>query len=849
MANVTVEDINRVDLTARAERLRNAYFDAIPEVCPERSKLVTDYHKVNNLFADGRVSVLEKAKAYRYYLQNRSIPVWHGEARDKGGREFKIGEVSLFAGSTTSKFKGVLIYPELLGLSLWPELETISDREQNPNFLSKKDAKVFNEVFPFWLDNTILELARRHYQPWDTDKQVENGPDFGLLQYLVFFLASKPECISHTIPDFTQALDIGLDGIRKKAESNRTDPSLTEDERDFFLAVETVSEAISEYSEKIAGNAEQMIARPPGWLKDLEKNNRDWRAELEEIAAIYRRVPRHPASTFREALTTVWICWTALHLENANVGLSLGRLDQILYPYYKKDVENGTLSAWEAVELVCCLWLKIGDHVPFIPEAGEQLFGGTGSNQAITIGGVDKDGNDAVNDLTHVMLRATELMMLRDPNLNARYYEGVNPPDYLTRISEANLNTCATPAIHNDKVVIQALESKGDAPEHARDYGVIGCVEPGSNGRHYGMSAAILFNLIAALELTMGNGKHRHTGDKLISKETGDPASFKTFDEFKGAFEKQLGWLVDESVKVNEALGRTHQQFYPTPILSTLFEGPMEKKKDVIFGGAVINSSGAAIIGLADVADCLSAIQSEVFDNKTTSFGELMKAVNSNFEGYDVLHARLVNPEKTPKFGTENETAEENALWLAGLLDKMFQAKVNYRGGRYRVGYWTMTNHAGFGRLTKATPNGRKDRENFSSGITPVSGATPELTPALNSVANLPGNGITNGMALNIKYTPRPGEKEKMTKDFAEAVQGYFAKGGMEIQFNVTDRETFLKAVDHPDDYDKLLVRVSGYTAYFKDLNPQMQKEIIERTEYDLFTGEAKSYPPYDLPK
>jgi formate C-acetyltransferase len=450
------------------------------------------------------------------------------------------------------------------------------------------------------------------------------------------------------------------------------------------------------------------------------------------------------------------------------------------------------------------------------------------------------------------MIRATELMMLRDPNLNARYFSGVNPPAYLRRLCDVNLNTGATPALHNDRAVIAALTAKGDTLEQARDYGVIGCVEPGSNGRFYGATASILLNLTSVLELTLYNGEHRHTGrGVLISERTGDAASFTSFDAFKAAFVRQATWMVDRATTLNEALGRTHQEVYPTPILSTLFEGPMEKGKDLIFGGATINSSGASIIGFADVVDSLAAIQKVVFEDKATSLPALLQALDANFVGQDVLLARLRNPEKTPKYGNEEPAADQLARWLVTTLDALFGRKVNYRGGHYRVGYWSMTNHAGFGRLSRATPNGRRDGENFTSGMTPVSGMTPSLTKALHSVASLPPAFLSNGVAVNLKYTPDNAHRDKMLDNFVASVEGYFdaatgGRGGMEIQFNVTTHDTFVDAVKNPQKYPELLVRVSGYTAYFKDLNPQMQQEIIDRTEYDLGTGQAVQFSRTD---
>jgi formate C-acetyltransferase len=782
-------------------------------------------------------------------LENRIPIVRHKRAYKKGMKAYEFEDNNLFAGSTTSKFKGVPLYPEYLALALWPELWTISKRADNPYHITEAEVKELNyEIFPHWIENSILELTRKRYFEENLKKVSRKNfaPEIKLLEGLVFFMASKPNCISHTIPDFSKAILFGLRKIIDEA-NDKADQTSDNSKKEFYHSVSEVLEGIIAYSKNLAAKAEELADKESDPV--LKK-------ELLAIAEINRQVPEYPARTFREGLTTVWICWCAIHLENPNVGLSLGRLDQVLYDLYRKDIDKQEIDILHAIELVCCLWLKIGDHVPAIPEAGEQLFGGTGSNQAITMGGVDKDGKDAVNDLTYVMLRATELMKLRDPNPNARYHPGENTKEYLARLCEVNINTGAIPAIHNDKTVIKALTSKGETIEQARDYGVIGCVEPGSNGRFYGHSAAILLNLTSALELSLFNGRHRHTGmDVLISKETGDPQSFTTLEKFKSAFEEQTRWLIEKSTALNNRLGEVHQDFYPTPILSAFFEGPMEKGKDLIQGGATINSSGAAIIGLADVADSLSAIQKVVFEEGKISFADLLNALEKNFEGFERLQKRLTNPNKTPKYGNEDPTADANVTWIVELLDKAFGEKRNYRGGRYRTGYWTMTNHAGFGRLMGALPNGRKARENFTSGITPVSSVTPYLTKALNSVAKQPARCLANGVALNLKYTPESADTVRMLDNFVASVEGYFddadgeRDGGMEIQFIIEDHNTLVDAVKHPENHAELLVRVSGYTAYFKDLNPQMQKEIIDRTEYNLSNGTMTPFDPFPLPK
>lgn len=868
MAPITLEDVElladyRPGLESPLMKLRADYFDTVPEVCPERSRLVTEYHLKNGLLERDRISILDKAKAYREVLEKREPIVWHETGHKlmedgHGMEEFAIRDVSPFAGSTTSRFKGVLLHPELLGLMLWQELGTMTRRKQNPFCISKEDAKTLDhEVFNHWLDKTIFEITRSTHYPNQFTHDAGDGlplDDIKLLQNMVFFLTSKILCISHAIPDFSRALEEGLRGVIIDAENRRSKVNHRSKE-EFYSAVIEVLEGIVTYAKRLAARAREMAADP---------RYTNEQGQLDEIARIYDKVPESPADTFREGLTTVWVCWTALLMENPNVGLSLGRLDQLLYPLYKKDRANPAcgLTPEKAAELVCYFWLKIGDHVPIMTETAEQMFGGTGANQAVTIGGVDQHGEDAVNDLTYVMLRAIELMKLRDPNLNARYHPEKNSDLYLRKLCEANIETHATPAIHNDRAIIKALTAKDHSISEARGYGIVGCVEPTICGRHYAHCAAIMINLASALDMVLYNGRHPRTGtepsqDPLVGPETGTLEQLDTFEKFKEAFAKQTQCLVDRSVNLNNRMGRIHQKVYPTPIMSAFFQGPMDQGKDVVQGGARINSSGATILGFADVADSLNAIERWVYKEAATSaqritLRDLRDALKRNFVGgtaMKALHTRLLN---APKYGTDNPAADANAKWLVELLDKAFHEKTNYRNGRYRVGYWTMTIHVAFGLLTGALPNGRKSRESFASGITPVSGATPCLVSTLNSAADLPAAALSSGVALNLKYTPELGDPE-MVDNFIATVKAAFddmdgaRDGGVEIQFNITSHEEFLRRVKDPDPDPELLVRVSGYTAYFKDLNPRMQKEIIDRTEYMLSSGKMIPYEPFSL--
>ena len=458
----------------------------------------------------------------------------------------------------------------------------------------------------------------------------------------------------------------------------------------------------------------------------------------------------------------------------------------------------------------------------------------------MTVGGVTPQGEDAVNDLTYLLLRVTELMKTRDPSVNARVHPEKNSPEYVRRVAEVVASTKAIPAFYNDQVAIRTLENQGVTTEHARDYAIIGCVELSASGRSYDASSSIILNLVSALELTLFGGKRPVTGDEQIGPATGDPATFESFEQFWGAFKTQLGWVVERAIELNEQMGRIHQQTCPTPLLSALFDGPMEKGRDLIFGGARYNSSGATHVGFADTVDSLAAIEKAVFVDRFCTFPELQAALKKDFQGAEKLHAYLVN--RAPKFGTENTAAQKHADNLLSLLYETYQSHTNYRGGKYRPAFWTMTNHAGQGKLTGALPNGRRAHRVFASGITPVSQAAPDLAACLNSVGAIDPRHIPGGVAFNLKYPEVKGAED--LERFVGAIKGYFQKGGLHIQFNVMSYETLLEAKKHPERYPELLVRVSGYSAYFKDLNEAMKDEIITRTAYALRDNHAVPFPP-----
>lgn len=816
MGKVTLKDIRitgqNLSTLPLLDSLRKKSLSAKAEVCIERAKHVTAF--LRDKADDSESMEIRYARAVNYFLSNK-LPLFPDE--------------SLLAGTTTSKPFGAPVYPELTGMTIWPELDTMSNREKNPQRLSRADADELNfNIFPYWMKRNILEATR---------SREGNPPCMKLFERIIFFIASKAGTISHTVPCYRIALENGLEWLIAEAAKHEKilieKNNLSADESrqlDFYQAVQIALQGVITYANNLSASASALA---------LRETDPDRRNSLMTMASVCRQVPAKPARTFREAVNSLWILQIAIHAESINMAMSPGRLDQILFPWYQKDLSSGTLTLKDAVELVGCLWLKLNDNTNLVPETSEELFGGAGTVPAVTVGGIDKDGEDAVNDLTYIMLRVTELLQTRDPSLNARYHMEKNGVEYRDRVAEVIASTKSVPAFYNDISAIRTLENQGIAAKDARDYAIIGCVELSSSGRSYDASSSIMLNLVSALELALYNGTRPATEDEQIGPATGSAESFSTFEAFRDAFKTQLGWLIGEAVKLNEMMGKTHQENLPTPLLSALFEGPLEKGKDLIFGGARYNSSGATHIGFADTVDSLNAIEKAVFIDRKCTFPELIAALKRDFAGDAALHAYLMN--RTPKYGSEDPIAVRNTQNLLGFLYDTYQGYTNYRGGKYRPAYWTMTNHAGQGKLSGALPNGRKANKIFASGITPVSQAATDLAACLNTVGGINVLHIPGGEAFNLKYSAIK-DKEDLQK-FSQAIEAYFRTGGLHIQFNIMSYEMLLDAKAHPENYPELLVRVSGYSAYFKDLNEAMKDEIITRTAYDLKTGKSVSFP------
>jgi formate C-acetyltransferase len=898
---------------------RRKLFDPefVPEVCDELPRLLTEYMAKTESASMHQYT--RRANAINYIFSNKTATV---------------KETDLLPGQTTTSFVGPVVYADTIGYCIWPELKTLNSRRVNPTKIRPEVADRLNkEIFPYWLNRkTVQEVAR--YSDYDTDSYQNNDrvnsgklsdgtPSIDpplkkkagetprcqeLLERVAFYLSDKATCVSHTTPDFENMLKYGLNGLIKKLQED-VDNGIpkTDEQRIFLEGVIAVFEGANKYAEHLAVAA-------------AEAGN----VELERIC---RKVPSQPAETLHEALAAIWICYHLILQENTNFGMSFGRLDQLLNPYYMSDWEKLSTTqekedyTAKAVEMVCHFFLHSCDHVPLSTEGAETLFAGSGSNQALTVGGTRIENGeivDAVNDMTYVILKTTELLAVRDPNVHVRFHkdihngnahDGLKYNPYLMRISQVNILTRATPAIHGDAPVTKAMAdyygqhegvSEDEALADAYDYSSIGCIEQNSTGKHYGNSGSTLFVIPAVLELALFGGKHRSSGvdddgpnlfTGKIEYTTKPLTKMKSMKEFIDAFRSQLDEMARHAVQNNNYLGRSMEKVRPSPFLSGLYVGPINTPesngasfKDVSSGGAKYNSSGVAIIGVADVIDSFCVIDSLLFKGEVTN-EELIAAMMANFEEEKLSslpgdltltseRLRVVNEKikLAPKYGAgvelngkyDNKMAVDYTHLITKMIQDVFYKYRNHRGGRYLAGYWSMTNHAGFGMLAQALPNGRKSGAPFASGITPCSGIVKRDGSKVNaldhirSVASVDANTVQNGYTYNLSLTTQDKSHfREDTEKFAGYMKAFIDEDGVLVQLcvasikeleaahnavNLTSKPEISAAEREAaiEPFKDLMIRVAGYSAYFVSLNSQMRQEIIARSNFALKDGEEQ---------
>ncbi len=794
----------------RLKKLLERQRGSRPELCAERPRLLTEWHRRNGFeeVSPGRPwqPVLRQGLVFEYLLRHKK-PV--------------IAESQLLAGSTTSNpVCGVVVYPDAQATMIWGELNSVDKRLLNPYEVSDETREILNDIFPFWIRRSFHECVNReHGRPLS----------LRLSERVVAIVCSKAFCVSHTVPGIRTILEKGTEGIIDDIQARLAGDPLDDEGSATLEGMIHSLKGLEAYAGNLSSEARLLSEKAPDPVRA---------GELLHMAEVSARVPRNPAETLDEAVQSVWTTWIGMHMENTNAGLSPGRLDQWLQPFYLADMEKIRDDQGRkdyirhAIELIGCLYLRISDHMPLSPDIGNILFGTSPPNQVITLGGITPEGEDGVNDMTYIFLKVTEMLGLPDPNINARINVEKNSGTYIKRLCEVNYTTSATPSLHNDAAVFAALKPHGYPEEHIRDWSATGCVEPTISGRHNGHTGGILINLVAAMEMALHNGRHPFMQWDLGPK-TGDVEDFMTFEEFFGAYAAQLRFLIEQAVSLNNLFAEVHAHMRPTPFISSTMEGCIEKGRDITRGGARYNTTGAANIGLVDIVDSLMAIKKLVFDEQKISFRELMDAVDSDFKR--APHVRALARNKVPLFGSGDKEASDMADRVASLIHGIYTSHRNYRGGKYTSGFWSMSQHTAYGNLSGTLPSGRLAGMPFTPGLTPEPHASRNYLDFISDVAGLDPVNMDNNMAFNVKLSPSPGEsREEIVGNMAAYVKTYCGLGGMQMQFNVVDSRMLRDAMTNPENYRDLIVRISGYNAYFVALNRAQQLELIGRAEYGV---------------
>ncbi len=772
----------------RFGRIKKALLSESIHLCPERAFLITDYFKSHDNKKDP--VVIRKAKAFRHLLRYKSVHIWPDE---------------LIAGNVGAKRRSAIIQPELAGAFMCEELLWIDKRKTTPHPIPWNDRfKLLKTVIPYWLPrNMVFKAFRRHR--WRFMKYVPEQLN------ATYYLINEAGGIGHFLPNYEKILNIGIQGYIDEIDKAENA------ECDLNQAIKIACQGLLSYAKRLSEEA---------WKQSISEKNPIRGKELKEISRILSKVPLKPAETFHEALQCLWLAHMAVCLEGLNSAVSFGRIDQYLYPFYQKDLTAGRITPEAAFELLLSFSAKTTEHMFLLSERTSQYHGGFLVAQAATIGGMDKIGKDAVNDLTYLFLDVMEHAGLRDPNYMARIHTG-SPEEYIRRAVDVARKGNGVPGLFNDAPTIQSLVFHGFPLAEARDYGIVGCVEPSFPGKSFFSTDAGLFNLPLCLILAINQGR-RLNARKRLGAKTPHPDAFQSMAEVMDAFQIQVNHMVGRMVADLKIVERGNRDFHPTPFSSMLVEGCIESGKDVTAGGAKYNSSGIQGVGVADVADSLAAIHTIVFNKKKYNIDHILNAMRTDFAKQEMLHAELLN---APKFGNDIELPDQYAAAVARIFHDALIRFENTRGGNYVPGFYSSTCHVGFGNRTEALPSGRKSGEPFAASLGCENGKDRRgATALLNSVARIDASLAMNGYALNLKFDKATVSGEKGLQLVSALAEGFFKSGGMEMQLNVLDPDMLLDAKAHPGKYPGIVVRVAGFCAYFDDLPDTVKQEIIDRT-------------------
>jgi pyruvate formate-lyase/glycerol dehydratase family glycyl radical enzyme len=786
-------------MNERVARLRLESLDAVPRISTERAELMTEFYREDRSQWSEPV---RRARAFAHLMAQKTIYLGQGE---------------LIVGEKGPAPKATPTYPELCCHSL-ADLDILDAREKIPFRVSAEARQVYEqEIIPFWRgrsmrDRIFGEMAAEWLAAYEsgvfTEFMEQRSPGHTVLDDKIYHRGML---------DFMADIDAALARLDYLRDPNAYH------EQEQLKAMRLTAQALIDFAQRHAERARQMAAAEadPGR-----------RAELEHIAAVCSHVPARAPRDFWEALQAYWFVHLGVTTElNPWDAFCPGKLDQHLDPFYRHGLEDGSLTEDQARELLQCLWIKFNNQ-PAPPKVGVTAAeSSTYTDFAqINLGGLKADGSDGVNDVTYLILDVIEEMRLLQPSSSVQVSKK-NPDRFVKQAARIIRTGFGQPSVFNSDLIVQELVRMGKSVADARAGGSSGCVEVGAFGKeNYNLTG--YFNMPKVLELTLHNGLDPRTGRRL-GPETGDPATFETFDQLFDAYRRQLDHFVDIKVRGNNVVERLYAAYMPAPFLSLLIDDCIATGRDYHDGGARYNTTYIQGVGLGTMADALTAIKVHVFDRGTLSMPELLAALEADFKGQERTRQLLLN--RTPRYGNDDDEAD-------GVMRQVFEAyfeavdgRPNTKGGHYRINLLPTTCHVYFGSVCGATSDGRRAGTPLSEGISPVQGADRHgPTAVLRSAAKM-DHARTGGTLLNQKFTPQLLADEAGLDQLVQLVRTYFRLDGHHVQFNVVDADTLRAAQRHPEQYHDLIVRVAGYSDYFCDLSLALQDEIIARTEHVAF--------------
>ena len=729
-----------------------------------------------------------------------------------------------------------------------------------PFEIAEETKAELKEADKYWKGKTTSELATSYMAP-EAIKAIEHN----IFTPGNYFYNG----VGHVTVKYWEVLETGFEGIMEKAQKELDGCSVGDGnyarKSHFLEAVILSCKAVIDYAGRYAKLAQEMAAQTSDPVR---------KQELFVIAENCSRVPAKGAQNFYEACQSFWFVQQLLQMESSGHSISPGRFDQYMYPYYKKDMEAGTITREFAQELMDCIWVKLNDLNKCRDAASAEGFAGYSLFQNLIAGGQNKEGEDVTNDLSVMCIQASMHVHLPAPSLSVRVWNG-SPHEFLIKAAELTRTGIGLPAYYNDEVIIPALQNRGLSLEDAREYNIIGCVEPQKAGKTEGWHDAAFFNMCRPLELVFSNGMDK---GEMVGIPTGDVTQMKTFDEFFDAYKKQMEYCISLLVNADNAIDVAHAERCPLPFLSCMIDDCLKEGKSVQEGGAVYNFTGPQGFGIANMADGLFAIRKLVYEDKKVSMKELKEALAWNYDkGLDAQSAgdmtemimkamqkagRNVDAstaegllktfmgmkpgeqktqrfkeihdmiDEVPKFGNDIPEVDYFAREVAYTYSKPLQKYNNPRGGKFQAGLYPVSANVPLGGQTGATPDGRYAHTPVADGVSPSAGKDVKgPTAAATSVSRLDHFIVSNGTLFNQKFHPSALSGREGLEKFVALIRGYFDQKGMHMQFNVVDRQTLLDAQEHPEKYKHLVVRVAGYSALFTTLSRSLQDDIIRRTE------------------